>query len=243
MKPSLAAIVLAAGRGTRMRSQCAKVLHEIAGKPMVSHAVQAVAAVKPELLVLVVGHQARDVEKVARQALPDCKLVVSRQDRQLGTAHAAYAGMRILPTEFSGDVLICYGDLPLLKPATLREFLKEHRASSSLVSFISIQSDKGGAYGRVLRNTSGEVEAIVEARDATPAQLAITEVNTGIYLIEAKFLRWALDQVQSNNTQGEYYLTDVIAIARGSGVKVKAWVAPNPAEFIGINSREELAQV
>jgi bifunctional UDP-N-acetylglucosamine pyrophosphorylase/glucosamine-1-phosphate N-acetyltransferase len=243
MEPSLAAIVLAAGRGTRMRSQRAKVLHELSGEPMVVRAIRAVAAVKPDPLVLVVGYQASEVEKAVRQVLPDYDLVVCRQDRQLGTAHAARVGICGLPTGFSGDVLICYGDMPMLKAATLHEFFRDHRSGSSLVSFISVQTADGGSYGRVIRDINGDVEAIVEARDATPAQLAITEVNTGIYLIEAHFLRWALNQVQSNNTQAEYYLTDVISIARRLRVKVTAWLAANPAEFAGINSREELAQV
>jgi len=140
-------------------------------------------------------------------------------------------------------VLIAYGDMPMLKPATLREFIKYHRASSSVISFITVQMTDGGSYGRVIRDAHDTVEAIVEARDATPAQLLIAEINTGIYLARTDFLRSALAEVQSNNTQNEYYLTDIVAIARRHRVRVNAWTAAETAEFAGVNSREELAEM
>ena len=243
MEAPLAAIILAAGLGTRMRSQRAKVLHEIAGESMLAHTLHAVAATHAHPLIIVVGHQAPQVEAAARWALPDCELLAARQHRQLGTADAACSGLRMLPADFSGDVLLGYGDMPMLKPATLSEFIKYHRASSSVISFITVQMTAGGSYGRVIRDAHGTVEAIVEARDATDAQLLIAEINTGIYLARADFLRSALAEIQSNNTQNEYYLTDIVAIARRHRVKVNAWTAADTDEFAGINSREELAEM
>jgi bifunctional UDP-N-acetylglucosamine pyrophosphorylase / glucosamine-1-phosphate N-acetyltransferase len=243
MEPPLAAIVLAAGLGTRMRSHRAKVLHELGGEPMLAHTLRAIAGVPPDRLILVVGYQAEEVETAARRALPDQEIIAARQHRQLGTADAARAGSLLLPTDFSGDVLIGYGDMPMLSPATLRKFIAYHHSNSSVLSFISVQIGDGGSYGRVLRDKHGMVVSIIEARDATPAQLSITEINTGIYLVNSEFLRRALDEVGPNNSQNEFYLTDIVAIAGRLRVKAYAWTAPDSAEFTGINSREELANM
>src|SRR6516165_3090742 len=181
MDVPLAAIILAAGLGTRMRSQRSKVLHELSGQPILAYALRAIATTQPFPLILVVGHQAQQVESVARSALPGREIVTVFQDRQLGTADAARVGLQMLPPDFSGDVLIGYGDMPMLTPGTLSEFLEYHRSSSAAVSFISVRMTRAGSYGRVVRDVDGTVEAIVEARDATPAELSITEVNTGVY--------------------------------------------------------------
>ena len=243
MEPPLATIILAAGLGTRMRSQRAKVLHELGGEPMLAHTLRAVAAVHPWPLIIVVGHQAAIVEAAARRILPNYAIHAAYQRRQLGTGDAAHAGVRIFPADFSGDVLIGYGDMPMLNPATLRDFIESHRSNGGSLSFISVKLTDGGSYGRVIRDAHGAVEAIVEARDAMPRQLSISEINTGIYLAKADFLRSALAKIQSNNTQNEYYLTDIVAIARRLGVEVNAWIAPEAAEFAGVNSCEELAQM
>jgi len=242
MEPPLAAIILAAGLGTRMRSERAKVLHELAGEPMLARTLRAFAANRPYPLIIVVGHQAPEVEMAARRALPHYELRAALQDRQLGTGDAARAGLRMLPADYSGDVLIGYGDMPMLNPVTLRDFIEYHRTSGSLLSFISVKMADRGSYGRVIRDAHDAVEAIVEARDATPLQLAISEINTGIYLADARFLRSALAEIQSHNAQNEYYLTDIVAIA-GHQIKVNAWIAPDSAEFAGVNSSEELAQM
>jgi bifunctional UDP-N-acetylglucosamine pyrophosphorylase / glucosamine-1-phosphate N-acetyltransferase len=243
MDAPLAAIVLAAGLGTRMRSQRAKVLHELGGEPLLAYSLRAIAATDPRPLILVVGHQAREVEAAARCALGAHQLVTAYQHDQLGTGDAAQAGLRVLPADFCGNVLIAYGDMPMLKPVTLSQFIDYHRSSASLISFISTKMNDGGSYGRVIRGADGGVEAIVEARDATPVQLSISEINTGIYLCGGDFLRLALAQIRSNNTQNEYYLTDIVAIARRLRIKVNAWTGADTAEFAGINSREELAKM
>jgi bifunctional UDP-N-acetylglucosamine pyrophosphorylase / glucosamine-1-phosphate N-acetyltransferase len=241
MEQPLAAIILAAGLGTRMRSDRAKVLHEIAGEPMIARVLRAVASLAPNPLVVVVGHQAEMVAAAARVALEADTPRIALQSEQRGTGDAARCAMAQIPDAFAGDILIGYGDMPRLTPATLRTFIETHRASAADLSFISVALDNPGAYGRVVRDAAGEVAAIVEARDATPSQLEISEINTGIYLVNATLLRTALAELRADNAQHEFYLTDIVAIARGYGRSVFAWCAPDPAEFAGINSREDLA--
>jgi bifunctional UDP-N-acetylglucosamine pyrophosphorylase/glucosamine-1-phosphate N-acetyltransferase len=243
-----AAIILAAGLGTRMRSERAKVLHELGGEPMLLRAMRAVAPLAPTPLCVVVGHQAREVEAAARVGFPAnasnaATLAFANQPQQRGTGHAARCGMAALPRDFAGDILITYGDLPMLSPATLTGFRASHRAAASRLTFISANIGEPGSYGRVLRDEHGEVTAIIEARDASPEQLALTEINTGVYLVDAAFLREALDELAPNNAQGEYYLTDIVGIAKGRGMRILGWRAADAAEFAGINSREELASM
>jgi bifunctional UDP-N-acetylglucosamine pyrophosphorylase/glucosamine-1-phosphate N-acetyltransferase len=236
---SVAAIVLAAGKGTRMRSNRAKVLHELGGEPMIARAVRAVAAVEADPIVIVVGHQAREVEAAVNSSNARFAL----QEPQRGTGDAARCGLAQLPADFTGDVLITYGDMPAIKSSTLRAFLDVHRKRGAKLSFISIILDDPAAYGRVIRDASGNVDKIVEHRDASPAQRAIKEINTGFYLVDCALLRSALAELKPANAQDEYYLTDIVAIARDRNEKVEAWVAADPAEFAGINSREELANM
>jgi len=241
MESSLAAVILAAGLGTRMRSDRAKVLHELAGEPMIVRVIRAVASLDPNPLVLVVGHQADLVEDAAQSAVTPGALRTAIQSEQRGTGDAARCALAEIPEAFAGDVLIGYGDMPRLTPATLRAFTDDHRVRGADLSFISVQLEDPAAYGRVVRDTTGNVAAIVEARDASPAQLAINEINTGIYLVRASLLRTALAELRNNNVQHEFYLTDIVAIARSHGRSVIAWCATDAAEFAGINSREDLA--
>jgi bifunctional UDP-N-acetylglucosamine pyrophosphorylase / glucosamine-1-phosphate N-acetyltransferase len=238
---SVAAIILAAGKGTRMRSKRAKVLHELGGEPMIARAVRAVAALEPDPIVIVVGHQAREVEGAVNS--PQARFAL--QEPQRGTGDAARCALDQLPPNFTGDVLITYGDMPAIKPATLRAFLDAHRKRGAKLSFISIILDDPSAYGRVIRDAAGNVEKIVEFRDAAPAERAVKEINTGCYLVDSALLRSALAELKPSNAQDEYYLTDIVAIARArsGNEKVEAWVATDPAEFAGINSREELANM
>jgi len=239
----LAAIVLAAGLGTRMKSARAKVLHELAGEPMLIRALRALIPLAPTPLCVVVGHQAREVEAVTRTAFPGANLHFALQEQQRGTGHAARCAIASLPRDFVGEVLITYGDLPMLTPATLMNFREAHCAANSRVSFITVTRDDPASYGRVIRDGGNEVTAIVEARDASPEQRAIREVNTGVYLVEAAFLREALAEIAPNNAQGEYYLTDIVGIARRRGMRILGWRTDHAAEFAGINSREELASM
>jgi len=247
MERPLAAIVLAAGLGTRMRSARAKVLHELAGEPLIVRSVRAFAALDPGFLVVVIGHQAADVEKTVRTAYSgreaQARLRFAIQNVLRGTGDAARCGLELLPQDFAGDILIGYGDMPMLTAPTLRRFIEAHRASGAPLSFTSLMLDHPAAYGRVVRGADGQVSAIVEARDASPPELAIKEINGGIYLADSAVLRQALAALGANNAQHEYYLTDIVGIARQRGYRVVAWQAPVAEEFAGINSREELARM
>ena len=251
MEQPLAAIILAAGLGTRMRSDRAKVLHELAGEPMIARVLRAVASLNPRPLVVVVGHQAEWVRAVARRALSphdpsgaaNSGLTWAVQSDQRGTGDAARCGLAEIPDTFAGDMLIGCGDMPRVDPRTLRAFIDDHHACGADLSFISVEVDDAGAYGRVVRDSAGAVVAIVEARDATPAQLALREINTGIHLMSAALLRTTLAQLRNDNVQREFYLTDIVAIARAHGHEVVAWRAHDDAEFAGINSREDLARM
>ena len=243
MAQPLAAIILAAGLGTRMRSDRAKVLHELAGEPMLARVLRAVATLNPHPLVVVVGHQAERVRGAAQGAVGHAELRFALQSDQRGTGDAARCAVTELPATFAGDVLIGYGDMPRIDPHTLRAFIDDHHARGTDLSFISVELEDPAAYGRVVRDSAGAVAAIVEARDATPAQLALKEINTGIYLVGAALLRTALAQLRNDNAQREFYLTDIVAIARTHGRRVFAWRARDDAEFAGINSREDLARM
>jgi bifunctional UDP-N-acetylglucosamine pyrophosphorylase / glucosamine-1-phosphate N-acetyltransferase len=237
------AIVLAAGLGTRMRSKRAKVLHELGGAPMIARAVRTAAGIGADPIVVVVGYQGDLVEAAARDALRTGALKFAVQTQQHGTGDAARFGLEALGADFAGDVLIVYGDMPMIAAETLRTFMNAHRASGAALSFISVEAGDAAAYGRVVRGRSGAVQAIVEARDASPAELEIAEINTGVYLVRAEILRTALAGLKPVNAQGEYYLTDIVAITRRRGLSVEAWRAKNPSEFAGVNSREELASM
>ena len=243
MTTASGAIVLAAGLGTRMRSARAKVLHELGGEPMIARVMRSLAPLAPAPLVVVVGHQGDEVAAAARACVPGVRVDVALQPAQRGTGDAARCGLEAFAPDFDGDVLILYGDMPMVRPATLRAFIAEHRRAGADLSFISVMLDDPGAYGRVIRDARARSTAIVEARDASPAELAIREINTGVYLARAAVLRAALAELRPNNAQGEYYLTDMVAIARRGGLAVQAWCAPDAAEFAGINSREELAEM
>ncbi len=236
---SFAAIILAAGKGTRMRSKRAKVLHELGGEPMIARAIRAVAALKPDPIVVVVGHQAREVEAAVNS--PNARFAL--QEPQRGTGDAARCALGQLPASFSGDLLITYGDMPAVTQATLQAFRDAHRKCGAKLSFISIVLDDPAVYGRVIRDASGNVQKIVEHRDASSTERAIREINTGCYIVDCTLLRSALAELKPGNAQDEYYLTDIVAIARARREKIEAWVAKDPAEFAGINSREELANM
>ena len=243
MEAQLAAIVLAAGLGTRMCSRRAKVLHELAGEPMIARTIRAIDAIHPRCLVVVVGHQAREVESACRGAGAKSQIRFATQEQQRGTGDAASAGLSGIDSEFDGEVLIAYGDMPTLTSATLRAFAAAHRASASMLSFITVNLDDGASYGRVVRDNRGRVTAIVEARDASESERAIREINTGVYLVNAALLRDALRDIKPHNVQGEYYLTDIVAIAKARGIAIHGWRAESADEFAGINTREELSKM
>lgn len=230
-------IVLAAGMGTRMKSSFAKVLHPIAGRPMIHYPLQTARAIGCGRMFVVVGHQRADVERAVAAA--DVSFVVQAQ--QLGSGHAVAVCEQAL-AGFDGDVLILCGDVPFITPATIEHLVSAHARAEAAVSVLSVHLDDPYGYGRIVRGSQGELHAIVEHRDATAPQLLINEINTGMYCCRAPFLFSALKQVGTDNNQGEYYLPDIIAIGHASGLNVQAVVTADWQEVEGINDRAGLAR-
>ncbi|GAA4396825.1 bifunctional UDP-N-acetylglucosamine diphosphorylase/glucosamine-1-phosphate N-acetyltransferase GlmU [Fodinibacter luteus] len=234
-----AVIVLAAGEGTRMRSATPKVLHRIGGVPLVGHAIRAARATRAEHVGVVVRH---DRERVVEQcAALDEGLVIADQDDVKGTGRAVECGLGALPADLSGTVLVTYGDVPLLTGDTLVELTVAHTETGSAVSVVTAHIADPTGYGRVVRDADGRVERIVEHKDATPDERAITEINSGIYAFDADVLRAALAEVGTDNAQGERYLTDVVAIAHAAGHPVRAHVVDDLWQTEGVNDRVQLA--
>jgi bifunctional UDP-N-acetylglucosamine pyrophosphorylase / glucosamine-1-phosphate N-acetyltransferase len=231
----LAVIVLAAGLGTRMKSSTAKVLHQIAGRPMLLHTLGNALALKPEKTVAVVGHQAEKVIGL----LPE-GVTAAIQKEQLGTAHAASAGLKKLGG-FTGALLLCSGDTPLLGADTFRRLVQAHQKAGADVSVLTAHLADPAGYGRIIRGGDGSVQRIVEHKDATAAERAVHEINTGTYCFKASALKRALKEVRTENSQGEFYLTDVVAITKKRGGTVLGVTTDRPEEALGINSRVDLA--
>ncbi len=235
MRP-LACVILAAGQGTRMKSELPKPLHELCGRSMIDHVLATVEQLGAERTVVVVG---ADAERLVA-ALGD-GVTVCEQPEQLGTGHAAMCARPGLEG-FAGDVLVTYADVPLVTTATLRRLAAHHHAENAAATVLTTELSDPTAYGRIVRDESGAVSAIVEHRDASDRQQAIREINTGIYLFDSAALLSALDRITPDNDQGEYYLTDAIAILVGDGRPVRALITDDPDEVMGINTRVQLAQ-
>ncbi len=232
----LAAVILAAGKGTRMKSERAKVLHELAGFPMAHYPVAAARVVGAEPLVLVVGHQGDEVAA----ALADEGIRFVTQHEQLGTGHALLCAAEALQG-FDGDLLLLCGDVPLIRAATLERLLTYHRTEGAAVTVLTAELDDASGYGRIVRD-GDDLAAIVEEKDANPEQKAIREINTGLYVFSAPYVFEALQDVGCDNAQGEYYLTDVVAAARRNGHRVRALVVDDVVETLGVNDRSQLAE-
>ena len=240
-----AVLILAAGAGTRMKSDTPKVLHTLAGRSMLAHSLHAVTKVAPRHLVVVVG---RDRERVAPAALDigrdlDRDVEIAVQEEQLGTGHAVVCGLSALPEDFTGVVVVTAGDVPLLDAATLAELVSTHSAEAALVTVLTTTLPDPTGYGRVLRTQDGDVIGIVEQADATPSQQAIAEVNAGVYAFDIAALRSALSRLSSDNAQHELYLTDVIAIVRADGHLVRAHHVDDASLVAGVNDRVQLSEL
>lgn len=238
-----AVIVLAAGAGTRMKSDTPKVMHGIGGRSMVEHAIAAARELNPERLAAVVRFQ-RD--KVAAHILDfDSDVTIVDQDDVPGTGRAVEVGLLGLDesARVEGTVIVTYGDVPLLRAETLRELIAEHEENRNAVTVLTTHIQNPGSYGRIVRSASGEVTAIVEAKDATDQQLKITEINSGIYAFNAGVLRDSLTEVTTDNAQGEKYITDVLSIARENGHRTSALAIEDRWEVEGANDRVQLAQL
>jgi bifunctional UDP-N-acetylglucosamine pyrophosphorylase / glucosamine-1-phosphate N-acetyltransferase len=241
MPSDLTVIVLAAGGGTRMKSATAKVLHQIGGRSMVGHVLTAVQALGPARIVAVVGHQREQVGPHIQSLVPDVTLAV--QEEQHGTGHAVRVAIEALPPMTSGTVRVAAGDTPLLRGETLRDFAAEHEAAQSAVSVLSGVVQDPHGYGRIVRNDEGDVEAVVEEKDATPVQREIAEISSGILAFDVAFLVEALPRLDNDNAKGEYYLTDIVGLARDAGLAVGAFPIDDVMQTEGVNDRVQLANL
>lgn len=237
--PVSAVVVLAAGGGTRMKSSTAKLLHEVAGKSMLSFAISAASALNPENLVVVVGHLREQV--LSHLDDLSATMTTAVQDEQRGTGHAVACGLAGLG-QLEGEVVVTYGDVPMLSGDTLRQLVATHRKQSNQITVLSARVSDPTGYGRIVRH--GElVVRIVEHKDATDAERAIDEINSGIYVFDAATLRHGLDNLDTNNAQGELYLTDVITICTDAGGRVGAMVTDDVWQTEGVNDRVQLARM
>ncbi|NLV23343.1 MAG: bifunctional UDP-N-acetylglucosamine diphosphorylase/glucosamine-1-phosphate N-acetyltransferase GlmU [Deltaproteobacteria bacterium] len=232
----LAAVILAAGRGTRMKSSRSKVLHELCGAPMGRYPIQAARAAGADPVIMVIGHDPENV----RNAFAAEKILFALQHDQLGTGHALLCAEEALD-DYAGTLLLLCGDVPLLTGATLSRFVQQHRANQAAVTVLTIHQPDPRGYGRIVRQ-GGEVLRIVEEKDATDEEKKITEVNTGIYLFETPLVFHLLHALGNGNAQGEYYLTDTVHMARDRGARVGAVSAADRQEVLGINDRVQLAE-
>ena len=241
--PDTAVIMLAAGASTRMRSDAPKMLHPLAGRSMLSHALHSVAKVGPQHLVVVLGHDRDKLTPAVAQLADDLgrPIDVAVQEQQLGTGHATACGLEALPAGFDGIVVVTSGDIPLLDADTLADLVASHRADPATVTVLTTTLPDPTGYGRILRTQDREVIGIVEQADATASQRTIREVNAGVYAFDLAALRSALSRLREDNAQHERYLTDVVSIVRQDGLTVHAKHVNDSMLVAGVNDRVQLS--
>jgi bifunctional UDP-N-acetylglucosamine pyrophosphorylase/glucosamine-1-phosphate N-acetyltransferase len=235
------AIVLAAGAGTRMKSARAKVLHQIAGRSMLEHALVAVAGAGVHTTVAVVGHDREQVSEAI--AAYDPAIVQAVQEQQNGTGHAVHVALESLDSPPDGTVIVTYADVPLLSAQTLSELLVAHRAAGHTVTILTAEVDDPTGYGRILRGEDGAVAAIREHKDASDDELSVREINSGILVVDGEFLTAAVANLETDNAQGELYLTDIVGKAVAEGRPVGAHVLEDVWQTEGVNDRAQLARL
>lgn len=237
MNAPLVVVVLAAGKGTRMKSQLPKVLHPLGGRPMIQHVLDATSGLQPQKTILILGHGADQV----REALSDGDYAIAIQDPPKGTGHAV---MQVLPhlEGYEGDVVIVSGDVPLLTEATLRALVEAHRQAEAAATILTVELSDPTGYGRILRDAGGQVVGIVEQKDASEEQKRVQEINSGTYVFRWQPLANALTQITPHNAQGEYYLTDAIRLLVEAGHPVAGHVTRDPESLMGVNDRADLAE-
>src|SRR5699024_9142434 len=228
-------VVLAAGKGTMMKSSLYKVLHPVAGKPMVQHVIDQLESAQLDDIVTIVGFGAGQVkEQIGDQS----KFVT--QEEQLGTGHAVRQAEDALKP-YAGTTLVVCGDTPLITSETYQALMEHHEQSGAKATVLTTKMPDPAGYGRVIRNQAGEVEKIIEHKDANATELRVNEINTGTYCFDNQTLFQSLQEVSNNNAQGEYYLPDVMEIIRNQGQKISAYLTPDNEETLGINDRVALA--
>lgn len=231
----IATIILAAGEGKRMKSELPKVLHSLNGRPMIQYVIDAAEKIEPKKIILIIGHK----KELVMEATRDRKVEYVVQEKQLGTGHA------VLQTEpnlrnHDGNILVLSGDVPLLRAESLKELINGHEKEHPLATLLTAKMDDPSGYGRIVRNSDGLVEQIVEDKDADPETKKIQEINVGIYIFECKALFDTLPTVKNDNQQGEYYLPDVIKIYAERKEKIAAVLTADVEETHGINNIEQL---
>lgn len=229
-------VVLAAGKGTRMKSKLYKVLHQVCGKTMVEHVVDAASGVEPEKIVTIVGTGAEDVEKVLAN-----KSDFAFQEKQLGTGDAVKTAGKLIADQ-DGETLVVTGDTPLFTSETFNNLFKYHEEKGNAATVLTAEAPNPFGYGRIIRDNAGNVLRIVEQKDGNPEELKVKEINTGVFVFDNKKLFAALKKVTNDNAQGEYYLTDVLEILRNDGEQVGAYKMADFSESLGVNDRVALAQ-
>lgn len=235
---SLSIIIMAAGKGTRMKSDLPKVLHQANGRPVVEYVIEKSQKLEPETIVLIVGHQA----DLVREATAHFPVSLALQQPQLGTGHAVMQAEPLLK-DFDGDLVILSGDAPLFTTRTLRKLVEFHRSKHAVATVLTAEIDDPTGYGRVIRSSDGdEVLRIVEQKDATEEERSVKEINSGVYVFRAANLFSALHAITNDNAQQEYYLTDVFGICFNLGEKVCAFKVGDPNEIRGINTPEQLRE-
>ena len=235
-----AVVVLAAGKGKRMGLKKQKACIPVGGKPMIVHVLNAVLPLNPAHVVIVVGYDAETLRDTVRaHSTHTIKFV--HQKEQLGTGHALLHALSPL-SDFHGDIIVLYGDTPLISTGTIKNLLNKHQRKGAVVTTLTAELRNPFGYGRIKRDKDGYVASIIEEKDATEEEQKIQEINSGIYCFRADNLWDALRLITNNNAQGEYYLTDVIAILAENGEKIHSIAAPNSREIIGINTNEQLEE-
>jgi len=240
-----AVLVMAAGAGTRMRSDTPKVLHTLGGRSMLSHVLHSVTKVAPQHLVVVLGHERERITPAVTELAEALgrTIDIAVQEQQRGTGHAVACGLTALPADFAGTVVVTSGDVPLMDAETLADLIAAHSSETAAATVVTTTVPDPTGYGRILRTQDREVIGIVEEFDATTAQKAIGEVNAGVYAFDMEVLRSALDRLRPHNAQQELYLTDVISIIRQDGRIVRAKHVDDAALVAGINDRVQLAEL
>ena len=235
---NLAVVILAAGKGVRMKSELPKVFHKIGGEPMLSYVLKTVKKLKPKKILLVVGYQ----RKLIMDYYRDWPVEFVIQEEQLGTGHAVTQAEPFL-TDFQGTVMVLAGDVPLISEPTLLQLIEFHLRHKAAVTDLTAELEDAGNYGRVIRKGNGEILRIVEKKDASTEELKINEINTGTFCFEKEALFSALREVKAENAQKEYYLTDTVEILKGRGLPAFAFRAENSSETMGVNTPEELQNI
>ncbi len=235
-KEGFCTIILAAGKGKRMKSHLAKVLHSVGGVPMLAHSLAAARAAGSQRIVVVIGHQKEQIRALYHAD----DLLFAEQREQLGTGHAVLQAREFFQN-YEGAIVILCGDVPLILPETVRALYDHYRSQGATVTVLTTIPPDPTGYGRVVTADDGSILRIVEERDATVEERLICEINTGIYCVESGFLFAAVAGLGNRNAQREYYLTDIVELARKKGRRVTAFPAADPMEVMGINTPEELA--